>query len=177
LRLVFDLLKINELLQVYSIGYSTQDVKAVINHDFKINMSNIVLDGKQGDVLNMPRWIAQILESEKHAEIQEPDMGIELTQSISKENFQGEELSHLEPDFYIKVTGYIARQSEKEQDRLQSLLKTLIRKRLGKIIPRANSMELTAELAKKLSIEERALYNTIHKNSADFEAQIFGDDK
>ncbi len=170
-------MKINELLQVYSIGHSLQDVKTVINHDFKINMSNVVFDGKQGDVLNMPRWISQILESEQHAEIQEPDMGIELTQSISKENFQGEELSHLEPDFYIKMTGYIARQPEKEQDRLQSLLKTLIRKRLGKIIPRANSMELTAEIAKKLSIEERALYNTIHKNSTDFVEQIFGDNK
>lgn len=170
-------MKINELLQVYSIGHSLQDVKTVINHDFKINMSNVIFDGKQGDVLNMPRWISQILESEQHAEIQEPDMGIELTQSISKENFQGEELSHLEPDFYIKVTGYIARQPEKEQDRLQSLLKTLIRKRLGKIIPRANSMELTAEIAKKLSIEERALYNTIHKNSTDFVEQIFGDNK
>jgi DNA replication factor GINS len=177
LRLVFDLLKINELVQVYSIGYATQDVKAVINHDFKINVSNITVEGKQGDVLNIPRWIAQTLESEKHAEIQEPDMGIELTQSISKENFQGEELSHLEPDFYIRVAGYMSRQSEKEQDKLQSLLKTLIRKRLGKIIPRANSMDLTADLAKKLSIEERSLYNTIHKNSTDFVNQIFGDSK
>lgn len=170
-------MKISELLQVYSIGYAIQDVKAVINHDFKINVSNIALEGKQGDVLNIPRWIAQILESENHAEVQEPDMGIELTQSISKENFQGEELSHVDPDFYIKVRGYIARQSEKEQDRLQSLLKTLIRKRLGKLIPRANSMGLGADLAKKLSIEERSLYNTIHKNSTDFVNQVFGDSK
>jgi DNA replication factor GINS len=170
-------LQINELVQVYSIGYATQDVKAVINHDFKINLSDIKLEGKQGDVLNIPRWIAQTLESENHAEIQEPDMGIELTQSISKENFQGEELSHVDPDFYIKVTGYMERQSEKERDKLQSLLKTLIRKRLGKIVPRANSLALTADLAKKLSIEERSLYNTIHKNSTEFIKQIFGDTK
>ncbi|HEX9846263.1 MAG TPA: hypothetical protein VGA92_07340 [Candidatus Nitrosotenuis sp.] len=170
-------MKINELLQAYSIGYDTQDVKTVINHDFKINVSDVEVIGKQGEVLNLPRWIAQTLESEKHAEIQESDMGIELTQSISKENFQGEELSHLEPDFYIKVIGYMSRQSEKEYDKLQSLLKTLIRKRLGKLVPRANSMELTADTAKKLSIEERALYNIIHKNSTDFVNQIFGDKK
>jgi DNA replication factor GINS len=171
------MLKINELLKAYSIGYDTQDVKTVINHDFKINVSDVEISGKQGEVLNIPRWIAQTLESEKHAEIQESDMGIELTQSISKENFQGEELSHLEPDFYIKVIGYMSRQSEKEYDKLQSLLKTLIRKRLGKLVPRANSMELTADTAKKLSIEERALYNIIHKNSTDFVNQIFGDKK
>lgn len=171
------MLKINELLQAYSIGYDTQDVKTVINHDFKINVSDVEIIGKQGEVLNIPRWIAETLESEKHAEIQESDMGIELTQSISKENFQGEELSHLEPDFYIKVTSYMSRQSEKEYDKLQSLLKTLIRKRLGKLVPRANSMELTADTAKKLSIEERALYNIIHKNSTDFVNQIFGDKK
>lgn len=171
------MLKINELLQAYSIGYDTQDVKTVINHDFKINVSDVEIVGKQGEVLNIPRWIAETLESEKHAEIQESDMGIELTQSISKENFQGEELSHLEPDFYIKVTSYMSRQSEKEYDKLQSLLKTLIRKRLGKLVPRANSMELTADTAKKLSIEERALYNIIHKNSTDFVNQIFGDKK
>ncbi len=171
------MLKINDLLQVYSIGYAIQDVKTVINHDFKINVSGIAIDGKQGEVLNLPRWIGQTLESENHAEIQETDMGVELTQSISKENFQGEELSHLEPDFYIKVAGYIQRQSEKEKDKLQSLLKMLIRRRLGKIIPRANSMELTADLAKKLSVEERALYNQIHKNSAEFMEQVFGEEK
>ncbi|MEM3089448.1 MAG: hypothetical protein QXY22_02655 [Candidatus Nitrosotenuis sp.] len=170
-------MKINDLLQVYSIGYAIQDVKTVINHDFKINVSGIAIDGKQGEVLNLPRWIGQTLESENHAEIQETDMGVELTQSISKENFQGEELSHLEPDFYIKVAGYIQRQSEKEKDKLQSLLKMLIRRRLGKIIPRANSMELTADLAKKLSVEERALYNQIHKNSAEFMEQVFGEEK
>ena len=170
-------MNINELLQVYSIGYATQDVKALINHDFKINVSNVTVDGKQGEILNIPRWVAQTLESEGHAEIQESDMGIELTQSLSKENFQGEELSHLEPDFYIKMTGYMVRQSEKEYDKLQSLLKTLIRKRLGKLVPRANSMTLTAEIAKKLSIEERALYNVIHKNSSDFINQIFHDEK
>lgn len=171
------MLKIRDLLQAYSIGYAIQDVKTVINHDFKVNVSNITVDGKQGEVLNLPRWIAQTLESETHAELQEPDMGVELTQSISKENFQGEELSHLEQDFYIRVAGYIARQSDKEKDKLQSLLKTLIRKRLGKIVPRANSMELSADLAKKLSIEERALYNQIHKNSADFMVQVFGEEK
>ena len=138
------MLNINELLQVYSIGYATQEVKALINHDFKINVSNITIDGKQGEILNIPRWVGQTLESDDHAEIQESDMGIELSQSLSKENFQGEELSHLEPDFYIKITGYMARQSEKEYDKLQSMLKTLIRKRLGKLVPRANSMALTA---------------------------------
>lgn len=168
-------MKINDLLRVYTIGYQTEDVKTVINHDFKINVSGVTIFGKQGEVINMPRWIAQTLESETHAEIQESDMGIELTQSISKENFQGEELSHLEPDFYIKVRGFMARQSDKDRDKLESLLNTLVRKRLGKLIPRANSMELTADLAKKLSIEERTLYNIVHDNSAEFMTQIFGE--
>ncbi len=168
-------MKINELLQVYTIGYQTEDVKTVINHDFKIDVSGVTISGKQGEVINMPRWIAQTLESETHAEIQESDMGIELTQSISKENFQGEELSHLEPDFYIKVRGFMARQSDKDRDKLESLLNTLVRKRLGKLIPRANSMELSADLAKKLSIEERTLYNIVHDNSAEFMTQIFGE--
>ena len=162
-------------MRVYTIGYQTEDVKTVINHDFKINVSGVTISGKQGEVINMPRWIAQTLESETHAEIQESDMGIELTQSISKENFQGEELSHLEPDFYIKVRGFMARQSDKDRDKLESLLNTLVRKRLGKLIPRANSMELTADLAKKLSIEERTLYNIVHDNSAEFMTQIFGE--
>jgi len=166
------LLKINELLQVYSIGYATQDVNAVINHDFKINVSNIAIEGKQGDVLNLPRWIAQTLESEKHAEIQEPDMGIELTQSITKENFHSSELSHLVPDFYIKVNGYMSKQSDKEYDRLQTMLMELIRIRLRKMIPMANSTKMTAELSNRLTIEERALYNTINKNSDELMSMV-----
>jgi DNA replication factor GINS len=52
-----------------------------------------------------------------------------------------------------------------------------MRKRQGKIIRLADSSKMTSDLSKKLSIEERALFNAIHLQSVDFNKQILGDKK
>jgi len=57
------------------------------------------------------------------------------------------------------------------------MLNTLMRKRQGKIIRLADSSKMTSDLSKKLSIEERALFNAIHLQSVDFNKQILGDKK
>jgi DNA replication factor GINS len=171
-------LEISDLTQVHTIGYNLQDVKVTFNHDIKVNASEVSIDAKHGEILTIPRWVANVLESEKLVDIQDSDMVVALKQAIVKENVQGDfDLSTLDSDFYIKVRSYMQKLPSQDMDKVESMLNTLIRKRQGKIIRLADSSKMTSDLAKKLSIEERALFDSIHSQSINFKKQFLGDNK
>ena len=77
--------------------------------------------------------------------------------------------------FYIKLRAYMRRLSESDNDKVGSMLNTLVRKRRGKIVRLADSSKLSAEISKKLTVEERAFYDIIFENSEVFKERILGD--
>jgi len=171
-------LEISDLTQVHTLGYSLQDVKVTFNHDIKVSASEVSIDAKHGEILTIPRWVANVLESEKLVDIQDTDMVVALKQALVKENVQGDfDLSTLDSDFYIKIRSYMQKLPQQDSDKVESMLNTLIRKRQGKIIRLADSSKMTSDLAKKLSIEERALFDSIHSQSSSFKKQFLGDKK
>lgn len=171
-------MEISELIQVHTLGYGLQDVKVTFNHDIKVEASNVSIDAKHGEILSIPRWVSDILASDKLVDVQDADMIVALKQALVKENVQGDfDLSTVEIDFYIKVRAFMKRLPQQDRDKVESMLNTLVRKRQGKIIGLANSSKMTTDLAKKLSIEERALFDAIHTQSLEFQKQILGDKK
>ncbi len=172
------MLNSTELAKVHHTGFDLEDVKVTFLHDLKIKVASVDIEGKQGEMLNIPRWVATVLESEKHLTIQETDMIVELKQATVKENVQGEfELATLEPHFYIRLLSYMKKLPKDDFDKVESMLNSLVRKRQGKIIHLADSSKLTADLSKKLTIEERSFYEKIYNTSTDFKKQIVGDHK
>ena len=169
---------ISDLTQVHTIGHGLQDIKVTFNHDIKVDASDVSIDAKHGEIISIPRWVADVLASEKLVDVQDTDMIVVLKQALVKENVQGDfDLSTLDSDFYIKVRAYVQRLPQQDRDKVESMLNTLMRKRQGKIIGLADSSKMTSDLAKKLSIEERALFDAIHAQSVDFQKQILGDRK
>ena len=63
---------------------------------------------------------------------------------------------------------------EKDYDKVQSLLNTLVRTRQTKIVRLADTSKLTAEISQKLSIEEREFYNNLNDNSSNFSKTVVG---
>lgn len=172
------MLSSSELSKVHHTGYDLEDVKVTFLHDIKINVAGVDVEGKQGEILNIPRWVANVLESDKHLTIEDTDMIVELKQATVKENVQGEfELATLEPYFYVRLISFMKKLSNDEFDKVQSMLNSLVRKRQGKIIHLADSSQLTADLSQKLTLEERAFYEKIYNTSSDFKKQILGDKK
>ena len=174
----------SELIHIHSIGIGLRDVKVEFKKDLKLDILDISIDGKQGEILNIPRWIAEVLESEKHVESQDVDMVIELKQAVEKEKMLGQfDLATLkvqqqaDPYFYIKMKSYMKGLPEKDYDMVESMLNTLLRTRQTKIIRIADASKLTAEISKKLSIEEREFYNNLHDNSSKFSKTIIGGKK
>ncbi len=169
-------MEISDLTQVHTLGYGLQDVKVTFNHDIKVDASDVSIDAKYGEIISIPRWVADVLASDKLVDVQDTDMIVALKQALVKENVQGDfDLSTLDTDFYIKVRAYMQRLPQQDRDKVESMLNTLMRKRQGKIIGLANSSKMTSDLAKKLSIEERALFDAIHSQSVNFQKQILGD--
>jgi len=160
---------------MHSIGNSLKDVKVEFKKDTALDVSDISIKGKQGEILNIPRWVANVLESEKYVEIQDVDMLIELKQAVEKEKMLGQfdlatlQVQHqFDPHFYIKMKSYMNRLPEKDYDKVESMLNTLLRTRQTKIIRLADASKLTADISQKLSIEEREFYNNLHDNSSSF---------
>jgi len=171
-------LNISDLTELHTIGHNLQDVKVTFNHDIKIDALDVSIDAKHGEILSIPRWVAEVLALEKLVEVQDTDMIVALKQALVKENVQGDfDLSTLDSDFYIKVNSYMERLPQQDRDKVESMLNTIMRKRQGKIIRLADSSKMTSDLAKKLSVEERALFDAIHLQSTDFKKQIIGDKK
>lgn len=172
------MIEAQDMVKVHTTGYSLEDVKIILNHDIKLNISGIEIEGKQGEILNVPRWIAQVLESEKHAKVEDVDMVVELKQALVKENVQGEfELATLDPHFYIRLKSYMQTLPQQDFDKVESMLNTLVRKRQGKIVHLADSSKLTTSLSQKLTIEERLFYENIYKDAANFRKEVLGDTK
>jgi DNA replication factor GINS len=172
------MLNSTELAKVHHTGFDLEDVKVTFLHDLKIKVASVDVEGKQGEMLNIPRWVATVLESEKHLTIQDTDMIVELKQATVKENVQGEfELATLEPHFYVRLLSYMKKLPKDDFDKVESMLNYLVRKRQGKIIHLADSSKLTADLSKKLTIEEKLFYEKIYNTSTDFKKQILGDHK
>ena len=172
------MLSSSELSKVHHTGFDLEDTKVTFLHDVKINVAGVDVEGKLGEMVNIPRWIANVLESEKHVTIEETDMVVELKQATVKENVQGEfELATLDPHFYVRLISYMKKLPKDDFDKVESMLNSLVRKRQGKIIHLADSSQLTADLSQKLTLEERAFYEKIYNTSSDFKKQILGDKK
>ena len=169
---------------MHSIGNNLKNVKVEFKKDTALDVSDISIKGKQGEILNIPKWVANVLESEKYVEIQDVDMLVELKQAVEKEKMLGQfDLSTLQVQhqadshFYIKMKSYMNGLPEKDYDKVESMLNTLLRTRQTKIIRLADASKLTADISQKLSIEEREFYNNLHDNSSKFSKTIIGNKK
>ncbi len=166
---------IEDVQKIYAAGFNLEEVKITLEHDLKMDVAGIKIDAREGEIISTPRWAALILENEKHCTIQETNMIVELKQALGKENALNEyELSTLEDGFYIKLNAYIERLGKDDQKEAKDLLNTLFRTRHGKLIRLADSSPLTADLSKRMTVEEKLYHDKIYFESKNFTSHIMG---
>jgi DNA replication factor GINS len=171
-------MELEDVVKVHSIGYDIEEVKVEFKHELKMDVSGVKIEGKESEIMNIPRWVAEILESEKHVILHEQDMVTELKQAKVKEDVQGEEsLSTLDKHFYIRMNSYMKKLPTDDSVKVESMLNELVRIRQGKIVRLADSSKLTSDLKSKLSVEEEVYYSEIYKASLEFKKQVIGDNK
>lgn len=169
-------MEIEKVEKLHSIGYDLKDTKVTLKQDIKFNVAGIRIEGTQGEVLNLPRWIGNTLSENTLATIDSPDMITELKQALSKEKMVGEyQLSSLDPHFYIKLKESMKELNRDDFDHVESIMLELFRMRRGKLVKLADSIKLTSDLYSKLTVEEIVFFKSIYDNSQKFEKQIRGE--
>lgn len=169
-------MEIDKIEKVHSIGYRLKDAKVTVNQDYKFNVSGLKVEGKQGEVNNMPQWVGKILADNNLGTLDSPDMITELKQALSKEKMVGEyQISTLDPHFYIKLKESMKELNRDDFDKVESMMLELFRMRRGKLVKLADSIKLNSDLYNKLTVEEVIFYKTIYENSVEFENQIKGE--
>ena len=74
-------MELEDVIRVHSVGFGLEDVKVEFKLELKMDVSGVKIEGKESEIMNIPRWVAEILESEKHIILHEQDMVTELKQA------------------------------------------------------------------------------------------------
>lgn len=167
---------INTVQRVHRVGYRLKEAKTTLNEDVRISVADIRIAGARGEVLNVPQWVGKVLTDSNLAILDEPDMVTELKQALSKEKMAGEnQLSTLDPHFYVKLKEAMRGLERDDYDAVEGMMVDLFRMRRGKLIKTADSVKMSSDLYKKLTVEEAVFYKSIRDTSAEFEKQIRGE--
>ncbi len=153
----------------YFIKYIMEETRITFKKNFSINIDGLDLEAKEGEIDSIPRWLAQILEENDFIEFQDTDILIYISRSLNRERIsKPHDLSGIDLDFYIRANDFIKRLKDKEKESITVSLNSFVTSRIGKIVKLAAASALSLDLEKKLSAEEKELYNFIHKSSSEF---------
>jgi DNA replication factor GINS len=153
----------------YSIRYLMEEIRITFKKNFSINIDGLSFEAKEGEISSIPRWLAQILEENNSIEIQDMNVLISISRSLNRERIsKPHDLSGIDLDFYIRANDFIKRLKDKEKESILVSLNSFVASRIEKIVKLAAASSLSVDLEKKLSAEEKELYNFIHKSSSEF---------
>lgn len=161
------------MLEIHRIGHGMDDVKATINRNIELQVGDTAISGKEGEVMNLPLWVGEILHRNNLAELDVPDAVTDLKQALIKEQVAGEyQLATLDERFYIRLQHQMEWLDRHDRDGVEGIMMELVRMRRGKIVRLADSSRLTGELKSRITIEERLLYESISRQGGAFDGMV-----
>lgn len=161
------------LRNTYLLEYLVEEIRVTVKSDIKISLNDINVDAKEGDILQVPRWLTKILSKKNLIEIQDNEMSSYVSKALNRERIsKPHDISGIDADFYIRVDDFLKSLNEKEKETLMVSLNSFVISRLGKIVKLAAASSLSAEMETKLSAEEKQLYNFINTSSLAFKESV-----
>ena len=161
------------LRNTYLLEYLLEEIRVTFKSDVKISINDINIDAKEGDILQLPRWLTKILSKKFLIEIQDNEMSSYVSKALNRERIsKPHDISGIDSDFYIRVDDFLKSLNEKERETLMVSLNSFVMSRLGKIVKLAAASSLSAEMETKLSAEEKQLYNFINTSSLAFKESV-----
>lgn len=138
----------------------------------KIDIGSVHLEPmSEGDAVDLPRWIAEVLIRLGFCESQEESFSSEVFKAVTREKIAGpEQLSTLRPDFYLKIRRHLAFANDStakpsaipEIEKTRTLIYDLIALRLRKILSLANSLSPPIDIKEKLTPEEYQIFDSVY---------------
>jgi DNA replication factor GINS len=145
----------------------------IIQNVAKQDIGSIHLENmSQGDVVELPRWIGEILTNMGLAESQEESFASEVFKAVNREKMAGDnQIAGLRSDFYLKVRRHLAFSNQAsnlkpssagENERTKTLIYDLVALRLRKIVLIASALSPPNEIKEKLTPEEYQIFDSIY---------------
>ena len=139
---------------------------------------------KEGERLEMPRWVAEELVDLGMAEFQDEPFEVEILKALTREKLLASlQLSPLEPNFYIKMRRRLAavkvgvergRYRREDYEKLRMSSYDLIGRRLSKLLSISSSASVQT-IADKITPEEKAFFSMSGSISAAWKKALLGD--
>ena len=144
----------------------------ILQNISKTDSGSIHLEAmNQGDVIELPRWVAEVLISEGLAESQEESFASEVFKAVNREKMAGEnQIAGLRSDFYLRVRRHLVFSKEMsehkpslsgELEKTKSLIYDLIALRLRKILLVSSALSAPTDIKEKLTPEEILIFDAI----------------
>ncbi len=160
--------ELESLLEDMDYDNKLRTVKVLANQDLnRIEMGSYILEAtSRGSTIEVPRWLAEILASERLVTFQDSDVELELYKALSLGKIQGSlQLSSLRNDFYpqMRALGAIYRRDKEREDRekfavaARDLITIRVRKLLSLAALSAPPLDIEGQIPK----EERVLYERV----------------
>lgn len=142
------------------------------------DVGSIHLEGmSQGDMVELPRWISEILIELGLAESQEETFASEVFKAVNREKMAGDnQIAALRPDFYLKTRRHLASDDQQRQrrgdayvkpaaetERTRTLIYDLVALRLRKILLISSALSPPPDIKEKLTPEEYQVFDNIYE--------------
>jgi len=139
----------------------------------RIDVGSIHLEPlNEGDTIDLPRWVAEVLVDMGVSESQEENFASEVFKAVTREKIAGsDQLSTLRPDFYLKVRRQLALTVDSsnhrsvniaELEKTRTLVYDLVALRLRKILSIATSLSAPTDVREKLTPEEYQIFDSVY---------------
>ena len=139
----------------------------------RIDIGSIHLEPmNEGDAIDLPRWVAEVLVEMGVCENQEENFSSEVFKAVTREKIAGsDQLSTLRPDFYLKVRRQLffgaqapnfRPSSIPEFEKMRTLVYDLVALRLRKILSLATSLSPPTDIKEKLTPEEYQIFDSVY---------------
>jgi len=151
----------------------------------QMEVGDLVLNkAKEGERLEMPRWVAEELVSLELADMQEEPFDVEIFKALTREKILASpQLSPLEANFYIRMRRRLAavrvgvergKYRREDYEKLKTTSYDLIGRRLSKLLSMSSSANVKT-IADRITPEEKAFFSMSSSISSAWKKALLGD--
>ncbi|HUH99907.1 MAG TPA: hypothetical protein VLY65_02590 [Nitrososphaerales archaeon] len=151
----------------------------------QIEVGDLLLaKAKEGERMELPRWVAEELVDLGLAELQEEPFDVEIFKALTREKMLASpQLSPLEPNFYIRMRRRLAvikagvekgKYRREDYEKLRMASYDLIGRRLSKLLSISSSASVKT-ITDRITPEEKAFFTMSSSISASWKTALLGE--
>ncbi len=144
----------------------------------------VLARSKEGERVEMPRWVAEELVALDLADLQEEAFEVEIFKALTREKIIASlQLSPLDPSFYIRMRRRLAavrqgvesgKYRREDYEKLRNTSYDLVGRRLSKLLSMSSSASIKT-IADRITPEESAFFSVASEISAGWKKAILGE--